>query len=178
MWVRDLPEGAFEFPSTARIMPTPKVRGPHGFPDTARELRYHQDGESLRAGVAQRPRARPVIGLPQPVPPTRREFPVRRRSVRVVRWGPVQVVVAGCIGNGSSSASDPDGWNQFAFEPIAEKVGRAWTLGSADAGPVQRPDRSSSLLRLAEAAGHGGMQGRGVAEVTAHQRTGILGESS
>ena len=27
MWVRDLPEGAFEFPSTARIMPTPKVRG-------------------------------------------------------------------------------------------------------------------------------------------------------
>ena len=80
-----------------------------------------------------------MIGLPQPVPPTRREFPVRRRSVRVVRWGPVQVVVAGCIGNGSSSASDPDGWNQFAYEPIAEKVGRAWTRGSTDAGAVSDP---------------------------------------
>ena len=69
---------------------------------------------------------------------------MRRRSVRVVRWGPVQVVVAGCIGNGSSSTSDPDGWNQFAFEPIGEKVGRAWTRRSADAGPVQRPDRAEA----------------------------------
>jgi len=64
---------SFEFPSTARIMPTPKVRGPHGFPDTTWELRYHQDGESLRAGIAQRPRASPVIGRQQPVPPTRPE---------------------------------------------------------------------------------------------------------